>query len=309
MKPIKYHNLILFSIMLVLCAGCQQGLGDSAPTTATVELTPVPTATETIIPTPTERFIQTEVTTDSHGVLMVLIPAGEFLMGSERSNRDSPTHTVYLDTYLIDQFEVTNNQLAIFLNEFGNQEEGGVNWYKEEDPAVHIHLNGDLWEVDPGYDEYPVVAISRYGATAFCNWRGGRLPTEAEWEKAARGPDGLSPFPWGTGISCNLTNYNACRLGEPLPVGSFPEAVSPYGVHDMAGNVAEFTADWYSDDYYLTSPYENPTGPEGDANSHIVSRGGSWFSSSSFLKVYLRNGEFTATSRFSNVGFRCAANP
>lgn len=196
-----------------------------------------------------------------------------------------------------------------FLNDLGNQEEGGVNWFDEASDEVRIHLNGTLWEVEPGYEEYPVVDITPYGAAAFCSWRDSRLPTEAEWEKAARGPDGLSPYPWGKRISCDLTNYGPCSLGEPLPVGSIPDSISPYGVHDMAGNVAEFTADWYSSDYYLSSPYENPIGPEESTNSHIVTRGGSWFSSAGYLKVHMHNDEFTTTSSFSNIGFRCAATP
>ena len=130
---------------------------------------------------------------------MVLIPAGEFTMGSEDSNADSdeaPEHTVYLDAYWIYKHEVTNAQYAEFMNDQGNQTEDGVTWLDSGEDDARIHQSSGDWIPDSGYGDHPVVEVSWYGAQAYCEWAGGRLPTEAEWEKAARGTDGRT-YPWG----------------------------------------------------------------------------------------------------------------
>jgi formylglycine-generating enzyme required for sulfatase activity/predicted GH43/DUF377 family glycosyl hydrolase len=245
---------------------------------------------------------------DDLGVPMIQIPAGEFIMGSERGDEDVPPHPVYLDSYAIDQYEVTNQLFVKFLNQNGNQVEENTKWLQTAINSEIDHRDG-VWEVEPGYEKYPVRAVSWFGAEAFCEWRGGRLPTEAEWEKAARGSESVSPFPWGKGIDCEIANYSVCNIDAPYRTGSIPENVSPYGVYDMAGNVAEFTHDWYAPDYYLNSPYKNPTGPESSPLNTVASRGGSFFSQMKFLKVYHRVNEFHRSNAFRNVGFRCVIPP
>jgi formylglycine-generating enzyme required for sulfatase activity/predicted GH43/DUF377 family glycosyl hydrolase len=242
---------------------------------------------------------------DSFGVPMVHIPAGEFRMGSESGGEDAQPHQVYLDNYYIDQYEVTNEQFASFLNEVGNLEGGDEDYFQESSDVVSIFKEGDNWVVETGFENHPVVEVSWFGASAFCNWRGARLPSEAEWEKAAKGEEGHEPFPWGKGIKCSIVNYGKCGIGAPLPVDSFPEGVSPYGVLNLAGNVAEWTADWYGEDYYTNSPFENPQGPTDSSDGTKSSRGGSWYSAQQFLKTYHRNNEFAPFDTLGNVGFRC----
>lgn len=245
---------------------------------------------------------------DERGFSMVLVPAGPFVMGSEQGLDDAPPHTVVLDDYFIDQYEVTNAQFAVFLNELGNQEQGGMPWVDVRSKYGHLHQVDGVWQPDEDYADHPVVEVSWYAAGSFCAWRGARLPTEAEWEKAARGTDERT-FPWGEEASCDYVNYRECRIQESVPVGSYPGGVSPYGVHDMAGNVAEWTADWYGADYYANSPAENPQGPKESLDDHVASRGGSWYSRVEYLRTFHRNHEFRSTSTLRNVGIRCAVSP
>ncbi len=278
--------------------------------------TPVPPDTEyppspTVEPSPTPvqgggslPVQPVEVITDGLGVPMVLIPAGPFVMGSDEV-LNAPPHTVFLDDYYIDMYEVTNALYASFLNDIGNQEEDGVFWLDTLSEFGHLHMVDSVWVPDEGFTDHPNVEVTWYGAKAFCQWRGARLPTEAEWEKAARGTDERT-FPWGEEINCEVTNYRSCGFGVSLPIGSYPGGVSPYGVHDMAGNVAEWTADWYAADYYLKSPSENPPGPS--KGETMASRGGSWYSNSTFLRTFHRNNEFSPRRTLRNVGFRCVVS-
>ena len=209
--------------------------------TATVTLTQALTLTPSITPVPA-RIV------DDFGVPMVLVPAGPFVMGTEgRARNERPAHTVTLDEYYIDQFEVSFAKFAEFLNAMGNQFEGNAHWVEVNDPDLRIHLVDGVWKADPGFENYPMVEMTWFGARAFCAWRGGRLPSEAEWEKAARGTDGRT-FPWGETISCEQANYAGC-VYDALPVDSLPEGVSPYGAYHMAGNVMEWVADWYDIHY------------------------------------------------------------
>ena len=193
------------------------------------------------------------------GAEMVYVPAGEFLMGSEDEDADSdedPEHTVYLDAYWIYKHEVTNAQYRQCVDEGECDVPSNVNQFN-----------------NPDFDDHPVVFVSWYDADAYCQWAGGRLPTEAEWEKAARGTDGRK-FPWGEeSPTCSLAQFRDCS-GETKPVGSFPAGASPYGALDMAGNVWEWVGDWYDGGYYSQSPSENPQGP--DSGEYRVIRGGSW---------------------------------
>jgi formylglycine-generating enzyme required for sulfatase activity len=189
---------------------------------------------------------------------MVYVPAGEFLMGSgagEGLDDEHPQHAVYLDAFWIDKTEVTNAQYQKCV------EAGacGEPYY-----ANRTDLSA------PGQ---PVVGVNWFQVEAYCKWAGARLPTEAEWEKAARGPDGRI-YPWGNSKpDCTKLNYQGC-VGRPKPVGSYPTGASPYGVLDMGGNVSEWVADWYAKDYYARSPDRSPQGP--DSGDKRIYRGGSY---------------------------------
>jgi eukaryotic-like serine/threonine-protein kinase len=182
------------------------------------------TKTSTITPTPIATLgIGSTWINDVDGAMMMYVPEGEFLMGSEEGDSDeSPEHTVYLDAYWIYKNEVTNKQYRACIE--AGECVGDINFYNEND--------------------HPVKFVDWYEADAYCTWAGGRLPTEAEWEKAARGHDGRA-YPWGEiSPTCALAQFRACNY-QTKPVGSFPEGASPYGALDMAGNVWEWVADWY----------------------------------------------------------------
>lgn len=199
---------------------------------------------------------------------MLLIPQGEFLMGKEKGH-DNEKHTVYLDAYYIDKFPITNLQYERFTRETR---------YKSEGDWKRYYTTGMAY--------YPVTCVTWKDASSYLKWSGKRLPTEAEWEKAARGTDGRL-FPWGNkweNDRCNNLLLNKrellslmCNMEEgrgTIPVGSTPEGKSPYGVEDMAGNVNEWCHDWYDQSYYQKSPAGNPQGPPG--GKFKVNRGGSW---------------------------------
>jgi formylglycine-generating enzyme required for sulfatase activity len=239
---------------------------------------------------------------EKDGADMVYVPAGEFLMGNDTAGGDeSPGHLVYLDAFWIYKHEVTNEEFAIFLNEMGNQTEGKVNWFDAEDVEARIHKNEQLWEPDMYYKDHPVTEVSWYGASAYCEWAGGRLPTEAEWEKAARGDDGRT-YPWGNeSYACYLAQYYGCPL-DTVPVGSFQGGASPYGALDMGGNVWEWVADWYDENYYDISVYENPLGP--NDGIYRVLRGGSFANFGGYMRTSHRyKGDPSSTEHIN--GFRC----
>jgi formylglycine-generating enzyme required for sulfatase activity len=241
---------------------------------------------------------------------MVTIPAGEFQMGCDDTNPneycnsdEQPLHTVYLDAYAIDKYEVTNAQYAEFLNAEGNQEEGGYTWLDADDSDVRIHESGGVWQVDAGYEDHPVTEVTWYGARAYCEWQGKRLPTEAEWEKAARGASDTRMYPWGNeDPDCSRLNYDYC-VGDTAPVGSYPSGASPYGALDMAGNVWEWVNDWYDSNYYDVSPHNNPPGPD-RGNSRVL-RGGGWYNIWPGVRVALRLYYYPFSSD-DGLGFRCA---
>jgi len=267
---------------------------------------------------------------------MVYVPAGEFIMGSTDADVDSalalcneyhsdcprswfedeqPQHTVYLDAFYIDKAEVTNAQFAQFLNEQGNQEEGGVTWLDIGDENCRITESGGQYQPKSGYGDHPGIEVSSYGARAYCKWLGKRLPTEAEWEKAARGTDGRT-YPWGNASDGSRVNFcdRNCKLdckntgaddgyAGTAPVGSYPAGVSPYGALDMAGNVWEWVADWYDSGYYASSPESNPKGAA--SGDYRVFRGGSWASDAAFVRAAYRY-RLTPGDTRNDVGFRCA---
>jgi formylglycine-generating enzyme required for sulfatase activity len=211
---------------------------------------------------------------------MVQIPAGNFWMGCEPEDTlcnsysdESPRHEVTLSAYYIDTYEVTNSRYVGFLNANGNLCDG-YECADADDPDLRLSETGGVWSVDSGYEDHPLVEVSWYGANAFCEWTGGRLPTEAEWEKAAKGATEHYIYPWGDTWVANAVNwYNS---GDPYDNGTTPvgyydgsmqgafqtaDGRSPYGVHDMAGNVSEWVNDWYDSWYYSTSPSTDPPGP------------------------------------------------
>jgi formylglycine-generating enzyme required for sulfatase activity len=206
---------------------------------------------------------------------MVCVPAGEFLMGSAESDSvaddgEKPQHTVALDAFWIDKTEVTNAQ------------------YRKCIDAGACTKTGCWEEPKYGAPDQPVVCLTWDNASKYAAWAGGRLPTEAEWEKAARGSDGRL-WPWGNEPpDCTRANFSACA-DRPAAVGSYPAGASPYGALDMAGNVWEWVADWYRDGYYTSAPVSNPQGP--DAGEDRVVRGGSCASNEGVVRCAYRYSE------------------
>jgi len=224
-------------------------------------------------------------------MLMMFVPAGEFTMGSENGSTDeSPIHTVTLDAYWIDQTEVTNKMYALCAQAGVCQPPEGTRSYTRSS-----------YYGNPEYDNFPVIYVDWDMAKTYCEWADARLPTEAEWEKAARGTDGRT-YPWGEGLDCNKANYSGC-VGDTIAVGSYDDGKSPYGLFDMAGNVWEWVADWYDSNYYASSPSNNPQGAA--SGQSRVLRGGSWDSDGDNARSAYRS--WYDPSLFSlNVGFRCA---
>jgi formylglycine-generating enzyme required for sulfatase activity len=238
---------------------------------------------------------------------MVLVPAGEFLMGSSEDEFievERPQHTVNLDAYYIDKYEVTNAQYWEFLVYM--EKTGDHSKCSPSEPLSKNHLPGNPYRGYEykyyNYPDWPVTRIDWYDAYAYAAWAGKRLPTEAEWEKAARGTDGRR-FPWG-----NVWEIKFCNVGEgnrPITVGSYEEGNSVYGCYDMAGSVSEWCSDWYHPEYYYNSPKKNPKGPLEGTGKRII-KGGSLFADNVYkLRCAVRIfGE--PSDRNQSVGLRCA---
>ena len=199
-----------------------------------------------------------------------------------------PYHSVYLDAYYIDKYEVTVYQYQNCVNagKCGNPETGG----------------SCNWNVS-GRGNHPINCVDWNEATAYCQWAGKRLPTEAEWEKAARGTDGRV-YPWGNEWDCSKScnSVSPCSNSSTCAVGSYPDGKSSYGVMDMAGNVWEWVSDWYDQSYYSSSPSSNPQGPS--SGQDRVLRGGSWRHHPQDLRASARD-RLGPTLSYSNLGFRC----
>ncbi|MDR4506800.1 MAG: formylglycine-generating enzyme family protein [Candidatus Brocadiaceae bacterium] len=226
---------------------------------------------------------------------MVLIPAGEFIMGENTRYKwtfllsyniyDGPAHKVYLDAYYIDRYEVTNEQYRKFVEETGHR--GSICWNDSR-------FNGP---------KKPVTGVTWDDAMAYAKWAGKRLPTEAEWEKAARGADNRL-WPWGNEIFSEETcNVWETKFRKTTDVGIFEKGKSPYGCYDMAGNAWEWCADYYDQNYYFQSPSNNPKGPE-FAQQKVI-RGGSflWFGHYARCSARYRVPHY---ARNQQIGFRCA---
>ncbi len=231
---------------------------------------------------------------------MVLIPAGDFIMGIEDQRDDcKPAHTVYLPAFYMDKYEVTNAQYYEFLEYI--KKTGDHSKCRKDEPPGKDHIPRQ-WQ-DTHYDnpDFPVTRIDWFDAYAYAAWAGKRLPTEAEWEKAARGPNG-NWWPWG-----NYWDPNKGNIGtEQKPVGSYEVGKSVYGCYDMAGSVAEWVADWYNPFYYSQGPSASPKGPEKDLRR--VVRGGSRFGQGFLLRSTSRKSE-QPNMYNKAVGIRCAKDP
>jgi len=327
-----------------------RGLRLGQPPTATRAPTGVSARpTGTVLPTPTPVQLESEATStlvvthtpppqvtpplpgasrtwEADGSMMVYVPAGEFGMGStneqtalayelcqryyatcERTwfDDEKPLHTVSLAGFWIDKYEVTNAQYRRCV-------EAG----QCRPPSESRSATRDRYYGNPEFDNYPVVGVSWDDAQAYCRWSDKRMPSEAEWERAARGSDERT-WPWGNAFDASLANScdrNCAQdssvaawddgYADTSPVGHYsPQGDSPYGVADLAGNVWEWVADWYAPDYYGHSPASSPQGPA--TGERKVVRGGSFASQVYFLRTTHRN-RYAPDSRLSNVGFRCA---
>ncbi len=231
--------------------------------------------------------------TDEQGAQMVLIPAGDFTMGSNRGETDEqPVHLVYLDAFYMDKYEVTNKLYKECADAGKCEPPKQIYFFAESPNKIYYGVSQ--------YDNFPVIFVDWNMAKAYCEWRGARLPTEAEWEKAARGTGRENTYPWGKDLDCQKANYQGC-VNRTSEVGSYQEGVSPFGVYDMTGNVWEWVSDWYSDNYYAISPPKNPSGPS--SGQSRVLRGGSWPRFD--VTAYHRN-KFAPDYNTFDIGFRCA---
>jgi formylglycine-generating enzyme required for sulfatase activity len=274
-----------------------------AALTAITTVTPSPAPSATLLPTPAPWV--DELT----GKRMIYVPGGIFRMGNDEAEDDeSPSHLIRVDSYFIDETEVTNGEYAVCVDD------------GECDPPSNLGAtyHQEYFGSDQ-FNNYPVIFVDWNSAQNFCSWRGARLPSEAEWERAA----GFDPlmgirqlYPWGDVFDGTLLNF--CDVNCPqedrdfsvddnhrdtAPVGSYPQGRSPLGLLDMAGNVMEWVSDWYDPNYYEVAPDTNPLGPlEGDFKTV---RGGSWLSSQDTVRVTGR-GSYDPSVRRAHLGFRCA---
>ena len=247
-------------------------------------------------------------------VELIFIPAGEFIMGRDPDpdpdlfwGAEAPAHKVYLDSYYIYRTEVTNAMYQVCVAEGACPKPGAI----DSETRENYYDNSE-------FSNYPVIYVSWVGAVSYCQWANARLPTEAEWEKAARGDDGRY-FPWGnTPLNGNLANFcdQNCpgrerEIGledgyrDTAPVGSYSAGASPYGVLDMAGNVWEWASDFFDPGYYQSSPSENPLGP--GSGSRRVIRGGSWFNPASGIRTVARASQ-KPDMALDTIGFRCVVD-
>ena len=246
-----------------------------------------------------------EIIWEKDGAKMVLIPAGSFEMGDhlDRMKRAQPVHKVELDAFYIDIYEVTVGQYKQFLLETEHQQPSW-NWIKKYSPT----------------DDHPMINVTWHDAVAYTEWAGKQLPTEAQWEYAARGGLVGKRYPWGNekadGSQCNFADKNAPhdffgidRIADDgyqytAPVGSYP--ANGYGLYDIAGNVWEWCSDWYDENYYSDLPVQNPQGPDLSPINLRVLRGGSWGNNTSYLRVADRI-YYAPNAEHAYRGFRCVS--
>lgn len=304
------RKIVLISVLLLLVAlfalvACQpseipssteQAAGDikeSTTKTATKKPTSAQTATfETALAISSTQIRFTD------GMEQVYVTAGDFIMGSNAGDEDAdddekPERTVYLDAYWIDKYEVSNGQYEACVAT------GGCTSPNESRSFFRSSYYGNS-----EYDNYPVIQVDWNQAVSYCEWVRGDLPTEAQWEKAARGPNG-NKYPWGNEEpDSSYANYND-NIGDTTEVGSYEKGASPYGAMDMAGNVMEWVSDWYDD--YDANDTNNPEGPS-DTKYFRVLRGGGWSNGNWSIRTALR-GVSNPSARVYYAGFRCVSSP
>ncbi|HIP72611.1 MAG TPA: hypothetical protein EYH05_14595, partial [Anaerolineae bacterium] len=275
----------------------------------------LPTATAPLPPSPTPLPTAVlTITRPSDGMPMALIPATAFQMGAHAADElarpdERSLHEVYVDSYAIDLYEVSVAQYAAFLETLGSYV-GTCQGYiclstRFETRRSYLTVDATGYGVVPGFENYPVNNVSWFGAQAYCEWAGGRLPTEAEWELAARGGDGRL-YPWGDGLPDESRAVFDGTIADLQPVDSLPDGRSPFGLYHMAGNVWEWTADGYDPIYYDRSPRDNPQAPAGRANDPRAVRGGGYNSPAADLRLTNRRGiPGTEFREAPDVGFRC----
>jgi iron(II)-dependent oxidoreductase len=237
---------------------------------------------------------------------MVLIPAGEFTMGRDSGRRDeTPAHKLFLPAFYIDRNLVTAREYAKFIQEKGPTGPKGEMYLDVADPDALVHNLGGKWLPKEGFENHPVGEMSRYGAAAYCAWAGKRLPSEAEWEKAARGTDGRL-YPWGNDMPRPDLAFIGGFRGQTVPVGQFPKGASAYGVLDMAGQVWEWTRS-----IYKPYPYNPKDGREETAPTDtVVARGGHSASGPEGLTSTSREAVDAgrAATGHAYIGFRCVSD-
>lgn len=287
MKFLEYIYLLLLVILILsACTGQAPEL-----TKSVVIESPIPNNNAT-----SKNIASIHV--DDFEITMALIPAGKFLMGTTNGEFNTrPQHEVYLDSYYIDHTEVTNYQYSQCV--------------KSLDCTQPLDIGSSsrpFYYGNPKFNSHPVINVTWEMALDYCKWRGARLPTEAEWEKAARGGMEDKQYPWGDqDAKCSIVNYlpkNDFCIGDTNSAASYPP--NGYGLYDMAGNVWEWVADCYASDYYVTSPDKNPLGPS--CTGDRVLRGGSWNDSSKFINLTHRY-RYPQDHRgfgLNFFGFRCA---
>jgi formylglycine-generating enzyme required for sulfatase activity len=296
--------------------------------TATTRPTTPPALTPTLDPSrpPTSARPGQAWTRPSDGMVMKYIPSGKFEMGSaEVESHERPVHTVDVSAFWMDEHEVTNAMYAAFLNAVAQDlqvQDLGIVHYQGNpiydllcvNPLCatwkhRIALDGEEYKVTPGYADHPVALVSWYGAEAYCAWANARLPTEAEWEKAARGGLAGKMYPWGDETPvCTPGASNGAQMidcdGDTAPVKQF--APNGFGLYDMAGNVWNWVQDWYGENYYSQPPGVDPQGPK--TGQYRVLRGGAWYYDEANQRCAKRFGN-ESTGAFKTFGFRCASSP
>jgi len=338
--------IVLFTVFSASCRGNNLPPASAEPTESSATLTvalPSPVSTTPVVTAEASPVVQTTpihlantplpaATTDPgpacteigqtwisavDGVILVCIPAGEFLMGAADNDpqaeaNEKPQHRVYLDAFWIDRTEVTNANFAKCMAD-------GACRPKIYDVSAMTYTP---YAIHPDYQDFPALLSEADVAAAYCQWAGRRLPTEAEWEKAARGTD-VRYYPWGNELDCTKASYYECdntpktddltgpRCGSSgrcrtTRVDDYLAGASPYGVLNMAGNVWEWVADWYSPEYYANSPTSNPTGP--DEGDFKVRRGGGSKSLSQDLRVTSRASGEPQHYFDGQMGFRCTVS-
>jgi eukaryotic-like serine/threonine-protein kinase len=312
----KLYPLFFVMVTGILLATTACGAGGNAQPTPMIFSTAVPTnapagSNPTAKPEGSANAGE-ERTAQADGMIQVYIPDGKFRMGGMDANTgpdEQPPHDVTISGFWMDKVEVTNAMYALCV------QAGAC-----EPPRLFTSAQRETYYNNPDFAEYPVIMVRWRDANAYCTWAGRRLPTEAEWEYAARGTD-FRTWPWGDQKpDTSFANFNY-SVRDTARVGSYPAGVSPFGILDMPGNVWEWMADWYNADYYNNAPIINPTGPLSPLTGNLrVIRGGSWQDGEAELRVsnrgFTAGGDDNATKNSdayngtaSNaIGFRCAAN-